>query len=389
MSASSLPALPVEIITEIFKSTDDFSTATALGGTCRGLHSVWKSNAASICYALLVRTIPCYDQAFQYVQVQQLDAVSSGLFDGTDVLAIGATKQFLQNADDAHLALQLYEIQLSREYSGVHRTMPVYQRLLVILTEAQRGSFLKAWYRLHTLASLPSDPLLYSILASLDRLEFEQMRDVVRWLWIELPSKRITRHEPRIRHSDLIGGEESGALVKSHITGKQWHELEGRLNSLFKEELCRDVAFWYFICHEFYWGNEESWKGNSLADKLPPMDNQDISHQFVESFHEFISRGANQRNNVSVISPSARRRLSSMTVPATIVSCMASPLTKVIPLDQLQKKALFSYLIFLLGPCREAALSARAVATAEPNKRTGELSHPSTPEQCTGPGEIS
>ena len=288
MSASSLPALPVEIITEIFKSTDDFSTVTALGGTCRGLHSVWKSNAASICYALLVRTIPCYDQAFQYVQVQQLDTVSSGVSDVTDPLAVEATKQFLQNADDGHLALRLYELQLFRT--------------LHPLTEAQRGCFLKAWYRLHTLASLPCDPLPYSILASLDHLEFEQMRDVLCWLCMELHFKRNFVYEPFVRHSELIRGGErypGGAPIKSPITGRQWHEMERWLNYLFKEDhpykgKIHRVAFcWHFILHEVYLDNGESGKGDSLADKLPPMDKQDTSHQFVESFHEFISRGAN------------------------------------------------------------------------------------------------
>lgn len=33
--------------------------------------------------------------------------------------------------------------------------------------------------------------------------------------------------------------------------------------------------------------------------------------------------------------------------------------------------------------CHEAALSARAVPTTEPNKRTGELSQPKVPKQCT------
>ena len=295
MSASSLPALPVEIITGIFKSTDDFSTATALGGTCRELHSVWKSNAASICYALLVRTIPCYDQAFQYVQVQQLDTVSSGVLDRTDPLAVEVTKKFLQNADDAHLALQLYDIQLSGIVSGVHEAFPSYQQRLRILTEAQRGCFLKAWYRLHTLVSLPSDPLSYSILAALDRLEFEQMRDVLHWLWDELPYTDITRDEQWIRDFDLIEGKASyryGALVKYHFTGKLWFELERRLDSLFKV-LPRDSTFWHFICHEDYLDNEESGKGDSLADKLPPMDKQNSAHQFVASFHEFVSRDAN------------------------------------------------------------------------------------------------
>ena len=299
MSASSLPALPVELITEIFKSTDDFSSATALGGTCRGFHSVWKSNAASICETLLVRTIPCYDQAFQYVQVQLLDTLSSGLLDVTDPLAVEATKQFLDNANDAHEALQLYETHMIGMVSVGPGGGPWHRETCPSpesLTEAQRGCFLQAWYRVHTLASLPSDPLPYGILDSLDRLEFEQMRDVLRWLWIELPTKYRRIYMPCSRHSEFIGGDRlNGPRVKSHITGKKWYQLEKGLKSFFKElprGLISQFSFWRFILHEVYLDTEELGKGDSLADKLPPMDKQDTPHLFTNSLHEFISRGA-------------------------------------------------------------------------------------------------
>ena len=299
MSASSLQALPVEIITEIFKSTDDFSTATALGATCRAFQSIFKENAASICHALLVRTITCYDQAFQYVQVQysnvqQLDTVSSGPPGVTDLLAAGVTEKFLKNADDAHEALQLYEAQMIQKVSKAPEGGPWSMQncpSTKCLTEAQRECFLQAWYRLNTLASLPSDPVPYSILASLDRLEFEQMRDVLRWLWSESP--------PRYRimsNSGIVRGDyRLLALVKPPITRKHWYELEGRLNSLFKElprDLSRGSSFWRFILHEVCLDIEELRKGGSLADKLPPMDKQDTPHHFTDSFHGFISRGA-------------------------------------------------------------------------------------------------
>ena len=233
--------------------------------------------------------------------MQQLGTGSSGLIDVMDLLAVETTERFFKNADVAHVALQLYENQLATKVfetpDVVCRAMQIYQSP-ERLTEAQRGCFLKAWCRLHTLASLPIDILPYNILASLDRLDFEQMRDVLRWLRIEPPRKRMTRDGLCTRHSDLVGGQGSyrhGALVKSHITGKQWRELEGRLNSLLKElprGLSRLSSFWKFILHELYLDNEESGKGDSLADKLPPMDKQDKSHQFIDSIHGLIFRDA-------------------------------------------------------------------------------------------------
>lgn len=41
-----------------------------------------------------------------------MDAVSSEMIEETDLLAVKATKRFLENADVARLALQLYETQM-------------------------------------------------------------------------------------------------------------------------------------------------------------------------------------------------------------------------------------------------------------------------------------
>ena len=124
------------------------------------------------------------------------------------------------------------------------------------------------------------------------------MRRMLHWLWLELLDTPRTRHEPCIRHSDYIGGEGSyrhGAAISSPITGIQFYELWRRFNSLSKElfgDLFRQLIFEEFKLHEIYLDDEESMKGDSLADKLPPMDEQDTPHLFTDSFHGFISRGA-------------------------------------------------------------------------------------------------
>ncbi|KAF6236646.1 hypothetical protein HO173_004937 [Letharia columbiana] len=272
MSTSSLPAIPTELLAQIFKSTDSFATATALSSTSRRFRSIWKTHSPSICYAVLVRTIPCYDQAFDYVKAQPPDATSSEQIRDTDLLAINLTKQFCGNAEIACLALRHYETQMIARLS-VQTPGPS------SLTEAQRKSFLRAWYRIHTLASGPTDPLPYDKLASLNLLEFEQMMEALRWLMYYCPNEHRTELRISFQLGALEGDLWSRRLPKSPISAKHWNDLITRLGSL-RQDLyqsplnhrcpnCGELFFWQFMAHEFCLEVKGSGKGVSLADMLP------------------------------------------------------------------------------------------------------------------------
>lgn len=189
MSADPQSRFPNEIMIQIFKSCDSFATATSFSSTCHKCQSIWTTHAPRICYAILLRTIQCFYEAFQYVKAQSLDPKRFDQSEDMGARVISVTKQFRDNADIASLALHLYETQMIEHLSQASHDP---RRL----TEAQRDRFLQAWYRIHTLASLPTDPLPYDKLASLDLLEFEEMMDAMWWLMYSCPDER--RNDLRI-----------------------------------------------------------------------------------------------------------------------------------------------------------------------------------------------
>lgn len=270
---------PTELITQIFKSIGSISTADALGSTSRRLHSVWKSHAISICHDILVHSIACYDQAFEYVRAQPIDVASCEQIKDTGSLAIMVAKQFCENAHIACHALRLYETQVIESL----RRCRDHDRSR--LTEAQRTGFLQAWYRIHTLASLPSDPLPYDMLASLDLLEFEQMMDTFCWLMYWCPNDQ--RFELRItfQHGCLEGQHSSRKLPKSPISAIHWHNLMTRLSSLNRDlhdapvgQQCSECRYTYTV-QDVYVDIKESGKAVRLADLLPLIGQRDAPDQ--------------------------------------------------------------------------------------------------------------
>ncbi|CAF9942387.1 MAG: hypothetical protein ALECFALPRED_009723 [Alectoria fallacina] len=273
MFANSSPVFPNELIIQIFKSIDDLPTATALGSTCRRFQSIWRTEAPPICHAVLVETITCYDQAFDYVQAQPLNAVNPKQIEDTGQLAIIVAKVFYENADIACLALRHYEVQVIESFSHCEPPGPS------SLTETQRTCFLKAWYRIHTLASLSSDQVPHGMLASLDLLEFEQMMELGHWLMYCCPDDyrtelRINFH-PGCSKSPLNFCQPP----TSPISAERWDILMTRLSSLSRAlhhsprnnrfRKGRRMRFYAFMTQDFYPDFKKSGKAVGLADTLP------------------------------------------------------------------------------------------------------------------------
>ena len=275
----SLSTIPNELILQIFKSTDSFATVTLLSSTCRRFRSIWDTHMPSVCHAILVRTLTCYNQAFEYVRAQPLEDAGSGQIQDTTPIVVKVTKQFLDNADVACRALQLYETQLiqgpSCETCGPSR-----------LTGAQRTSFLQAWYRIHTLASLPTDPLPYEMLASLDLLEFEQMLEVMCWLMYWCPENHRSELRISLQNGCLEGRLWYRRLPKSSIAAGDWHDLMDRLNAL-HQDLKRspskdrplkggELWFWHLMIHELFANTMNLGKRIGIARLLPMIGRRDV-----------------------------------------------------------------------------------------------------------------
>ena len=177
---------------------------------------------SSICHAILVRKITCYDQAFEYVKAQSLDVTKSVCIQDKPPPAIKVTKKFCDNADIARRALRFYR---------TPAIQPIYCRTSgpIGVTEAQRTGFLKAWYRLHTLASSPPDPRPYSMLASMDPVESLQMLRIFWWLVYSCPGHHRSAQRINSQHGHL-----EGRLRYSGLRDP-WTGLEERLACLYQD----------------------------------------------------------------------------------------------------------------------------------------------------------
>lgn len=248
---------------------DNFSEATALSSTSRKFQSVWKTNITSICHKILIHKIPCYDQAFEYARAQPLDDVSSGQIEGMVSLAILVTKQFFANAHIACRALRFYEAQVTDLIRQCEDRDP--DRL----TEAQRKGFLRAWYRIHTLASLASDTLPNDILSSLDLLEFEQMMETFYWLMYWCPNEHRFELGITFQHRCLERQPWSLKVPKSPISAKHWDDVFTRLRSLSRDLHHSPLANPCSTCGKFntiqdlYADIKKLGKGVRLADIVP------------------------------------------------------------------------------------------------------------------------
>ena len=193
MPGNSLSTLPNELIVENFDSTDSFATAKSFSSTSRFFRAIWKMRSRRICYGVLSGTSTCFHQAFEYLRAQPPAVISPERYaiaqplahisleyieDATPV-SFKVFRQFLGNADIAYRASQFYEDTMS-EYVSDESWMTRY----VSHKTSGHGEFegdqgiscLQAWYRIHTLAceKMPCD-----MLASLDILDHEQMREVM------------------------------------------------------------------------------------------------------------------------------------------------------------------------------------------------------------------
>lgn len=180
MLSTSLSDLPTELIVQIFRSVDGFSTATALGSVSHQLLSIWKYFLPSISKTLLSRAIDCFDQAKDLVEAQSRVAENKKPSDPTEV-AIGRAKLFFANATTARFAYYSY-----KHWAFCRRLLDSHK-----ITTAERTSFFKAWYRAITIATIGNDfqPLLYKVLTSMDLLQFLQMIEVTSWLGRPKPHK--------------------------------------------------------------------------------------------------------------------------------------------------------------------------------------------------------
>ena len=199
----SLPALAPELKIQIFKSMDSFSSVAILSSTSRTFHNLWKSDAKSICNAVLQRTIECLPEAQVLLDAQKscqqalgvlaLDTSQEG--HGPFQQAVQRSQRLSINADTALLALEAYNHSaftpstLVRTISSINRTRLVDREMLPV----ERTHFIRAYYGAMTMVLLWHKEFPESLFASWNMLHFQRVREVLDFVLKGFP-KSLRQH---------------------------------------------------------------------------------------------------------------------------------------------------------------------------------------------------
>ena len=96
------------------------------------------------------------------------------------------------------------------------------------MREVQRISFLRAWYRIHTLAC---DPLAYDMLASSNIPELKQMQEVMCYLRDFCTEDHKRMLCITFQYEWLQGWISSPESLKCSIKGEHWNKIQNRLKA--------------------------------------------------------------------------------------------------------------------------------------------------------------
>ena len=196
-STTTLPALPAELLLNIFEATDSFPTALALSKTCHRLHSIWTSNADTI----LPSIVECFPQAQKLATTQENVAQEQTHPQHTSLVRpefpITTNQRISQNASLASHMLHTFETHLNSQTTSPTRRTP--------LTPTERTSFLNGFYNAMTFLTLGNRR---SFFLPLPMLTYMQMHDAFHVLDLHLlTSPNSPLHSMRSPESNMTISE--------------------------------------------------------------------------------------------------------------------------------------------------------------------------------------
>lgn len=213
LPTATLISLPPELIITIFRTTDSFGTALALGNSCRRLKSVWKINSD----AILPSFVECFPQARELAYVQEKAAHESAYSQAEASTQprispfphkhITIAQRMWHNVDLALRILKRFEVRVGRAPSLKRATGSE-------LTPTERADFLRGFYRAMTLTieiAAYRDGIPQSFLAPLDMLSYLQMKEAMDVLNLHLNDGLISC-EDTTRSLDTAMAVSSAAL---------------------------------------------------------------------------------------------------------------------------------------------------------------------------------
>ncbi len=175
MPSKILTDLAPELLIQILKSSHCFADVTSLASTSRKMFIVWKMNHEVICEAILALTVPCYTQALELINAQEIAEGDEHSVFGYQS-AIDRAQWILKEADTAFDALVYFK---DHVFCTIVDRAPPHEQ--ATLTRAEEYNFVQAYYRANTLVTLGEKSLPTRLLSTWNMLDLGQVKDVMVW----------------------------------------------------------------------------------------------------------------------------------------------------------------------------------------------------------------
>ncbi|KAF6220438.1 hypothetical protein HO133_002870 [Letharia lupina] len=166
---ASTTDLAPELISQVFRSIEDFPSAKNLSKTSHKFQAVWQQDIDQVSYAIIQQSIECTHQVYEYLSasIEVRETILRG--DKRDT-AIARTRAIIDRVSNADEALSIFVKFVSGQSSAE-----------AAITPTTRRDFIKAYHRIWTLATLVPRSTPYKMIMSMDALELVQLEEVLNW----------------------------------------------------------------------------------------------------------------------------------------------------------------------------------------------------------------
>ena len=173
MPAAPINTLAAEVVSQVFRSREDFLSATNLSKASRRFQAVWQQDIDQISYAILQNSIECTHQVYEYLSAS-IEVGKTTLHGNKREMATAKTLVIKDRASNAGKAIFLFMKFVSNQSPKE-----------AAITPTTRRDFIKAYHRAWTLATLAPQSPPHQMITSMDLLELLQLREVLMWMRME------------------------------------------------------------------------------------------------------------------------------------------------------------------------------------------------------------
>ena len=262
LQSTAMETLPSELLIQIFQSANTFTTAQTLSKTSHHLHNIWNANAA----AILPHVVECFPQARELAVAQEQKHIRQPWL-GMPQRSMSIAQRVAANVAEASMTCAHFEACIVQASKQDEEGIPPRDNI----SSSERADFTQAYYRALTLAATGRMWTISRVqLASLDLLEYLQMREVTNFIDSMCKTSTLDcgTSPPTVRH-DILDVRVLVALIfldhRLQALRAYPDDIEGRLGS---------QPNYYFVLSDGYMKNGGAARSVRMADLLPLVKSQ-------------------------------------------------------------------------------------------------------------------